>query len=336
MTYAFFVNIGALSSTFTTFIEQRFSFWCTFLLPILVFLIGFTVFVTARNQFVILAPAGSVVVRAFKVFWIASIHDWTLDAAKPSYQERLTKPQTIAILWDDMFVDELRQTLIACRVFIFLPFYFVAYSQMQSNFVSQAGTMETHGIPNDIMYNINPLTVLILLPLLDRLVYPFLHRIGIPFYPITKITLGFVLCSCAMIYAALVQHIIYQSPPCYEYPLSQDCHGGKVPNQVHIGLQVPAYVLIAFSEVFLVPTSNEYAFTKAPVSMKSLIAAMNMSTVALGSLLAITITPWVVDPKLTWVYASLAIGVSVVGLIFWLLSNRYNKLEIRTNRPGIS
>lgn len=52
--------------------------------------------------------------------------------------------------------------------------------------------MELHGIPNDLMQNIDSLTIIVFIPLMDRLVYPSLRKIGIPFRPITRITMGFV------------------------------------------------------------------------------------------------------------------------------------------------
>lgn len=52
--------------------------------------------------------------------------------------------------------------------------------------------MELHGIPNDIMQNIDPLTIIIFIPIIDRFVYPGLRKIGIPFRPVTRITMGFV------------------------------------------------------------------------------------------------------------------------------------------------
>ena len=39
--------------------------------------------------------------------------------------------------WDSKFIDELKTALLACRVFLFFPVYWVVYSQMMNNFVSQ-------------------------------------------------------------------------------------------------------------------------------------------------------------------------------------------------------
>lgn len=52
--------------------------------------------------------------------------------------------------------------------------------------------MELHGIPNDILQNIDALTIIIFIPIMDRLVYPALRKSGIPFRPVTRITMGFV------------------------------------------------------------------------------------------------------------------------------------------------
>lgn len=49
---------------------------------------------------------------------------------------------------------------------------------MVNNFVSQAATMQLHGIPNDIMQNINPLAIIIFIPICDRIVYPLLRKRG--------------------------------------------------------------------------------------------------------------------------------------------------------------
>lgn len=38
--------------------------------------------------------------------------------------------------------------------------------------------MELHGIPNDIMQSIDPLAIIIFVPIVDRIVYPVLRKLG--------------------------------------------------------------------------------------------------------------------------------------------------------------
>jgi dipeptide/tripeptide permease len=79
--------------------------------------------------------------------------------------------------------------------------------------------MRGHGIPNDLMQNFDPISIIFFVPLLDRLVYPAMRKAKIPFPPINRITLGFWVGALAMAYAAIIQHYIYISGPCYQSPL---------------------------------------------------------------------------------------------------------------------
>ena len=192
------------------------------------------------------------------------------------------------------------------------------------------------------------------IPIMDRLVYPFLTKLGIAFKPITRITFGFVFGSLAMAYPATVQHLIYLSGPCYDAPAACPAarlpDGTSAPNNIHVAIQTPAYAPIGLSEIFAAVTGTEYAFTKAPASMKAFVMSIYLLTNALGSALAIALTPTAVNPKLLWMYAGLACSCLVAGGIFWALYSRFNvteesmneidrdreKIEVPKNREGSS
>lgn len=166
--------------------------------------------------------------------------------------------------------------------------------------------MQLHGIPNDIMQNIDALTIIVFIPILDRLVYPFLRKIGIPFRPITRITFGFIFAALAMAYAAITQHLIYSSAPCFSFPLACPAspEDDPQPNKIHVAVQSPAYFFIAISEIFAVVTGLEYAFTKAPPSMKCFVMSIFLLQTALGNALGIALSPTAEDPKLVWMYST--------------------------------
>ncbi len=63
------------------------------------------------------------------------ISDEIAEAAKPSYQDKRRLKYKKS--WNDAYIDELKRGLAACRVFLFYPIYWVAYSQMMNNFISQ-------------------------------------------------------------------------------------------------------------------------------------------------------------------------------------------------------
>lgn len=309
------INVGSLSLIATTSLELHVGFWAAYLLPLCFFFVGVAALVFGRHKYVKKEPTRSVIQNAFKITFIG-IKNWDLDAAKNR------------INWSNKFVDEVGVALKACKVFVFFPIYWVVYGQMVSNFVFSASQMELHGLPNDIMQNINPLTLIVFIPICNKLLYPFLRKINIKFKPITKIFWGFVLGSSAMLYAAVLQHFIYNTGPCYENPL---CGADEMPNHIHVAIQTPLYLLIGLSEIFASITGLEYAYTKAPSNLKSFIMAIFLFTSAVGAALGIALSPTAENPKLVWTYTGLSVACFVAGLLFWVCFKHYNTQEESMN-----
>lgn len=59
------------------------------------------------------------------------------------------------------------------------------------------------------------------------------------------------------------------------------------PNSVHILWQVPQYIVMTMAEVMFSVTGLEFAFTQAPETMKSLLQASWLLTVAVGNLVVV-------------------------------------------------
>lgn len=181
--------------------------------------------------------------------------------------------------------------------------------------------MELHGLPNDILPNIDPITIIILIPLMDRIIYPFIRtKLHLAFTPITRITWGFFIASLAMAYAAILQSKIYSSPPCFTSP--SNCVAGELgegkfaPNKIHVAWQTPAYILIAISEILASITGLELAYAKAPKNMKSFIMSLFLLTSAFGSALGMLLAPLAKDPRLVWLYTGLACTAAIAGVAF--------------------
>lgn len=323
------INVGSLSAIATTEMELHIDFWAAFLLPFCFFFVAIASLAFGNKYYIKRAPMGSVIPDAFKIMAIGIRNGFKLEKARPSVRR---EDGLSEVGWSDLFVDEVTRALMACKVFIAYPIYWVVYGQMLNNFVSQAGTMETHGIPNDIMQNIDPIAIIILIPLIERLLYPFLRKHGIAFKPITRIFFGFVFAAIAMAYAAIVQHLIYAAGPCYDAPLTcAASNDGSIPNHIHVAIQTPAYLFIGLSEIFASITGLEYAYTKAPANMKSFIMSMFLLTNAFGSALGIAVSTTAVDPKLVWMYTGLAVATLIAGFIFWFVFRGYNKVEEELN-----
>ena len=46
----------------------------------------------------------------------------------------------------------------------------LTYNQLNNNLTSQAATMQTHGLPNDVLSNLDPIVLIILIPVCDLVV----------------------------------------------------------------------------------------------------------------------------------------------------------------------
>jgi POT family proton-dependent oligopeptide transporter len=173
--------------------------------------------------------------------------------------------------------------------------------------------------------------LVVFIPIFDKLVYPGLRRCDIKFTAITRISWGFFCVSIGMAWSAIVQHLIYITGPNFDYA-QKPSHGSQQYNNITVAWQIPAYFFIAISEIFASIAGLEYAFTQAPHSMKSIVMSLFLFTTAVGSALNLALVPVTVDPKLLWMYASLAIEAFVFGILFFFVFR--NDRKIRVEEPA--
>jgi POT family proton-dependent oligopeptide transporter len=196
---------------------------------------------------------------------------------------------------------------------------------MSTNTVSQSGEMETHGVPNDLLPNVNSIAVILLMPVLTHLLYPSFRRWNIAFPPITRMAVGFGFEALGMGYAAGIQGWIYSSGPC------PDSNNGMIPNNVNVVTQIPVYILQGLSESFAFPACYEYAYTKAPKSMKSIVQSILSLSFAGAAIIGLALSPTYHDPHLLVMYASLAGTMLLTTVIFALVFWKYNRTEKEMN-----
>jgi len=131
------INTGSLSAIATTEMELHIGFWSAYLLPLIMFVIGFSVLVAGKKKYVVRPPKGSVIMHSFKALWIGLRSKDGMEAAKASYSGRRGGK---LVPWDDNFVEELRRALVACKVFLFFPIYWVVYNQVTIYILREDGS----------------------------------------------------------------------------------------------------------------------------------------------------------------------------------------------------
>ncbi|KAI8870237.1 PTR2-domain-containing protein [Ramicandelaber brevisporus] len=344
------INVGSLSSIPTTIIEKWINFWPAYLIPTAVFALGMMVFIAGNRYYRHVAPTGSIMMLAGQAVKLGlkrsreaaaaglrlvhtqgQYRPGRLDWAKPSTFRPAEKAE-LQVQWNDIFIDELKRTLKACKVFLFFPIYWVCYMQITNNLVSQASVMNSGKLPNDLMQNINPIVLIIFIPIFDLWIYPQLARLNINFRPISRITAGFICGALSMAYSAITQARIYsiyqQDHGPNQYPTSESTAN------ISIWWQSPSYALISISEIFALITGLEYAFNKAPASMKAVVVSLFMLTGCFGAILNYAFIPLVQDPHLTLMYAIIAGITAVLAVAFRIIFRDYDREEVMENVIG--
>ena len=199
---------------------------------------------------------------------------------------------------------------------------------MGHNLVSQASTMTLNGVPNDIINNLNPLTLIVLIPIMDFVVFPALRHHNIHFTPLKRICCGFFIASIAMVASTVIQIYIYRTNPCGQY--ANRCTQTR-PSPISVWWQAIPYILTATSEIFTVCTSLEYAFTKAPRNMRSLVMGVNILMHAFAAAIGQALVPLSEDPLLIWNYGVVAVVAFVAGILFWVCNRKLDAEEDRLN-----
>jgi peptide/histidine transporter 3/4 len=167
--------------------------------------------------------------------------------------------------------------------------FFAVMAQFSSTFLEQGRTMNKHigafGIPPASLASFNAVSVLIWVPVYDRVIVPAARRLtgnarGIS--ELQRFGTGLLLSIVVMVTAALVETRRLAS-----------AHGeGQA--SMSILWQVPQYFLVGASVVFACVGQAEFFYNEAPASMRSLCSALSLLTVALGSYLSSLVVTTVV------------------------------------------
>lgn len=178
-----------------------------------------------------------------------------------------------------------RQTgRIILNVLMPVPFVAIFWALWQQNFSSwivQAEKMDRHlfGIEwlSSQIQTVNPLFILIMLPLFSYWVYPLVEKL-VPLTPLRKIGAGLFVTAASFFLVAMIQTRI---------------DAGARPSIVW---QVWAFVILTAGETLVSPTHLEFSYTQGPVKLKSLIMCTYLLAVSLGNQFTAAVNFFIQNP----------------------------------------
>jgi POT family proton-dependent oligopeptide transporter len=192
-------------------------------------------------------------------------------------------------------------------VFSMVSVFWALFDQHSSTWIKQAGLLDrsfnvlgwsVELTPSQIPA-LNPLMVMLIIPLLNFAVYRPLERRGVNFSPLRRMTVGMFLAAASFAMAALLQLRIESAGP----------------GEVAVAWQIAQYWVITTAEVFVSITGLEFAYTQAPRAMKSTIMGFWLLTVTIGNLLVAFLAPLEARVELSsffWLFTALMAGAALV------------------------
>ena len=218
-------------------------------------------------------PGGSSVADGAKVVSLVykeargvKARDEHWEAVKPSKMMENGKYDVVAdrhkpgwISWDDQFVDEMKTTFKAFRVFALMPIWYMADGGTNTILTNMAGSMTTNGLPNDLLNNFNPISTVVAIPIYNWILYPGLRKRGINFSLIQRISCGYFIGAVLNAVAAIIQWQVYETSPCGYHATECKVGSGVSPlvriiHHMHSGLILEANMLCSL------PGSRSYPF----------------------------------------------------------------------------
>ena len=199
---------------------------------------------------------GVLMILATIVFWLGRYHYVHIPAAGRTFTEQLFSKEGV------------RTILRLCSIFLFIPIFWTLFDQTASSWVYQSIDMDRKIFGIEILPSqvqaANPFLILILIPLFTYVIYPMVEKF-IPLTPLRKIGFGLFLTAFSFCLSALIQTWI---------------DAGESPS---IAWQLLAYLVLTSGEIMVSIVCLEFAYTQAPKSMKSIVMALFLASVALGN-----------------------------------------------------
>ena len=303
-------NLGSLSWFLTVWLELHKGFTTAYALCLGCMVIATIMLVVGQRWYVKPPHGDNVLPAATKIITCACRNGFKMARAQPEYQ---LEHRQHTVLWTSELVTEVTRGLQACRVLIAFVVFYLCYDQMQNNLISQAAEMETNGTPNDLVPAMNQGGCIVFAPLIQEVLYPFLHRRRIYLRPVTRITIGFCFIASSMLYATIIQYFIYASTDA----------------KVNVWIQTPLYILMAIGEVFATVTAMEYAYDNSPQRMKAIVQAVSLLIAGVGSAVAMALTPAAHDPLMVGFYGGLTGAMTVTTVIFYIIFRHYDRPAVK-------
>uniref|UniRef100_A0AAQ6A410 Solute carrier family 15 member 1 n=1 Tax=Amphiprion ocellaris TaxID=80972 RepID=A0AAQ6A410_AMPOC len=187
--------------------------------PAALMVVSLFVFIVGSGMYNKTAPQGNIMVKVCKCIGFAISNRFRHRSSQ--YPKRHHWMDWAEEKYDKLLIAQVKMVLKVLFLYIPLPMFWALFDQQGSRWTLQATTM--NGNFNRLYKNdsssshqtVNPILILVLVPIVDSLVYPLIAKCKLNFTPLKRMTVGMLLAGLAFVAAALVQLQIDQTLPTF-------------------------------------------------------------------------------------------------------------------------
>lgn len=209
-------------------------------------------------------------------------------------------------------VSEVRIVLHVLVLYIPITLFWALFYQEGSRWVFQAvrmnGDIGFYTIIPDQLNVLNPLLVLVLIPIFEKIVYPLLAKVRIN-SDLQKVTLGGVCAGVAFLISAVV-----------ELQLENE-------KDLHMAWLLPQYTLMSIAELLIIVPIMNFSYNVSPSNTKTLIQAFNNLSMGVGNLIVVIVVGTKLIESQVYEFILFAVLMLVDMVIFTFLARRFRPLK---------
>uniref|UniRef100_A0A8C2JMB1 Solute carrier family 15 member 1a n=1 Tax=Cyprinus carpio TaxID=7962 RepID=A0A8C2JMB1_CYPCA len=190
--------------------------------PAALMVVSLVVFISGSGMYIKTDPEGNIMWSVCKCIGFAIKNRFRHRSSR--YPKREHWMDWADEKYDKLLIAQIKMVLKVLFLYIPLPMFWTLFDQKGSRWTLQATTMSgdfgAFILQPDQMQTVNPILILTLVPIMDRLIFPLIQKCGLNFSPLKRMTVGMLFAAMAFVAAALVQIEIDKTLP--NFPSSSE------------------------------------------------------------------------------------------------------------------
>ena len=356
--FYFCINVGAVTSiAVVPIVKQHWGFGPAFSLSLWFMLIAICLFASKRREYYHIVPGqdgSSLFLTVRLCWWLFRKNIWHHSAwvrniipclepeeqqpqsstrivsnendADPSVQPHQEVSKATRSIQDDQLSDAAR-VLHVIPIFCALPIFWCLYDQQSSVWTLQATKMSLHGLQPEQLNVVNPVEIMIFIPLFERIIYPLLEKARVDISHLRRMQWGMFFSAISFFASGIVESWVQHN----------EQQGLAPPSVLWQLIQI---TLLAIGEIFVSVTGLEFAYSCAPDRVKAIIMSLFLLTTAVGNIFSgcLYATVFADMNRATVMHVCAVLMLLNMGMFFflsqwWIRQSPEDKLVV-VNRPS--